>query len=68
MTKHYKELIKHTREELIKQQTELEKELMKSNTQRGAGTAPKSPAKFKTTKKTIAQIKQLLAKEEQKKQ
>ncbi len=57
----YKELSALSTEELKKKLTELAKELMKENTQISTGTVPKSPGKLKTTKKTIAKIKDLLS-------
>jgi len=50
--------------ELKQKMSELYKELMKDNTQVASGTIPKNPGKLKLAKKTIAQIKTILANKE----
>lgn len=59
-----KELRSMGKEELAKKLEELQKELMKDNAQVATGTTPKNPGKIKLTKKTIAQVKTLLAQTE----
>ncbi len=43
-------------EELNKKLEDLQKELMKSNTQRYSGTVPENPGRVREIKKTIAKI------------
>lgn len=60
----FKELAAMAQPDLKAKLTELQKDLMKDNAQVATGTLPKNPGKIRVTKKTIAKIKQILAKTE----
>lgn len=60
----FKELVAMAQPDLKLKLTELQKDLMKDNAQVASGTLPKNPGKIRLTKKTIAKIKQILAKTE----
>ncbi|MBI4145723.1 50S ribosomal protein L29 [Candidatus Woesearchaeota archaeon] len=59
-----KELRGLSSQELNSKLGELYKELMKDNAQVATGTIPKNPGKIGRAKKTIAQIKTVLAQQE----
>jgi len=63
-----KELRAMGNSELKMKMSELYAELMKDNAQVATGTIPKNPGKIKLTKKTIAQIKTIMAQKEGAKQ
>lgn len=52
----YKELRMMNETELENRMVELEKELMRINSQIATGTVPKNPSKARVAKKTIAKI------------
>lgn len=60
----FKELVAMAQPDLKSKLTDLQKDLMKDNAQVASGTLPKNPGKIRMTKKTIAKIKQILAKKE----
>lgn len=56
----FKELKSMSKAELDEKLNELNKQLMKDNTQVSTGTSPKSPGLMKANKKTIARILTIL--------
>jgi len=62
----FKELKAMPREELEKKITDIQLELMKDRAQIAIGAAPKSAAKIRQSKKTIARINTILAEAEKK--
>lgn len=63
-----KELRNMGAEELSKKVQELRKDLIKENAQIATGTTPKSPAKIKNMKKTIARILTIIKEKESQEQ
>ena len=57
----FKELSSFTSQELTEKLVELSKELIKDRAVSSTGTTPKSPAKIKNNRKTIARIHHLLS-------
>ena len=59
-----KELVQMNKAELLEKKKELNKELMRVNTQIATGTLPESPGKAKQIKKIIARILTILKNKE----
>ncbi len=53
----YKEIEKLSDKEISSKKLELEKELMRSQSQVASGTSPENPGKIKEIKRTLARIK-----------
>ena len=57
------EMASTSADELRKKMRELQTETVKENAQRALGTTPKNPGRIREMRRTIARIKQKLAKE-----